>query len=551
MPNPRPAIVALSLLLLAAPGASARAADAAGLYGDYLAARFATAQSDPAMAATWYLDAVEHSPHEADLLRQAFLASALSGRAEAAGLARLLPGDRYAQLWLAEIAAKAGEWSAVETRARGLPHDGLTDVLRPLLLAWAAQAQGRTEAALGLLGPHAASGPFQGLFALHEGLIADLAGRATKATAALTQAREEQPGAPSLRLAQMLASFDARHDRQADGLGVLAQAAAAAPEIGLALPALSANAARPVVGDAAEGIAEAFLAAAGSLRMQDQGQPAMLLLRMALDLRPDLTAARLLAAELDDARLRPEAARRTLGAIGAGDPLFPLARLHLAALTARAGDTAAALETLDALALACPHSALPLARKAALLRAKGQFAEAVSVYDTAITRENADWTLYYERGSARDQAHDRAGAEADMRRALELAPEQPFVLNYLGYSWAERGEHLEDARRMIVTAAQAEPNDGAIVDSLGIVMLRQGDVAGAIAALERATELMPDDATVNGHLGDAYAAAGRRLEAGYEWRRALMLHPEPEEAERLRAKLDVPPRQSASVEKQP
>jgi tetratricopeptide (TPR) repeat protein len=431
------------------------------------------------------------------------------------------------------------------------PRDGLTDVLRPLLIAWSEQARGRTDAALRILHPLTADGSFRAVFALHAGLIADLAGRAPAATQAFGLAAAGY-GTPSLRLAQMLASFYTRHGRQADAMRVLAQASDVAPEIGLVLPALSAEAARPVIRNAADGIAEAYVAAASSLRMQDHGEPAMLLLRLALDLRPDFTAARLLEADLLAARNQPEQARHVLDKIAADDALAPLAQLHRAGLMQRAGDTDGALRELDALARDCKQSPLPLAEKAGMLRAKGRFAEAAAVYDQAIARLPAqprasDWVLFYERGVALDQAHDWTRAEADLRHALELSPDQALVLNYLGYSWADKGMRLAEARRMIEKAVRAEPNDGAMVDSLGWVMLRTGDLPGAVRTLERASELMPNDATVNGHLGDAYAAAGRKLEAGYQWRRALMLHPEAGEAERLRAKLDDAPRQSASA----
>ncbi len=555
-PLSRTATLALlsASLLAGTPGlpvarAASRTPGSSGLYGDFLAAQFATAQADPAAASDAYLRALEQSPDQPDLLRRAFLASMLAGRSEAMGLARLLPGDRTAQLLLADAAARSGDWAGVEARARALPRDGLTEVLRPLLIAWSEQARGRTDDALAGLRKLAEAGPFRAMFALHAGLIADLAGREPEAAKSFTVA-ESAVDAPSLRLAEMLASFDARHGHQGAAMRVLARAADTAPEVGLVLPRLSAAAARPAIRGAADGIAEAYLAAAGSLRLQDQGQASLLLLRLALDLRPDFSAARLLAADLLELRHEPPAARALLEGIGEKDPLSPLARLHLAGLMQRQGDLTGAIGELDALARDCPQSPLPLAEKAGLLRGKGRYAEAVAVYDQAIARvpaqpEAADWALFYERGVARDQAHDWAGGEADLQHALALSPDQAMVLNYLGYSWAEKGEHLTEARRMIEKAVQAEPTDGAIVDSLGWVMLRQGDVAGAVPTLERASELMPDDATVNGHLGDAYAAAGRRLEAGYQWRRALMLHPEPEEAEKLRTKLDEAPRQAA------
>ncbi len=314
------------------------------------------------------------------------------------------------------------------------------------------------------------------------------------------------------------------------------------------MPSLTAHIERRPVAEATDGIAEAFLAAAGSLRMQDNGRPAMLMLLIALDLRPSLSAARLLAADIDEAHNRPQAAQRMLAAVPPTDPLAPIAELNTAALLADNGETDAALAAFDALADSCPQSSLPLAQKAALLRAKDRYAAAIDAYDAALARGKPDWTLLYQRGITRDLAHDRAGAESDMRKALKLAPDQPVLLNYIGYSWAERGEHLDEARRMIEEAARAQPNDGAIVDSLGYVQLRQGDIADAVRTLEHATELVPDDPTVNAHLGDAYAAAGRQLEAGYQWRRALTLHPEAAEAERLKAKLEVPPRQSAAAD---
>jgi Flp pilus assembly protein TadD len=155
-------------------------------------------------------------------------------------------------------------------------------------------------------------------------------------------------------------------------------------------------------------------------------------------------------------------------------------------------------------------------------------------------------------GIAEERAHQWPKAEADFLHALQLSPDEPFVLNYLGYSWTEQGTHLAEARRMIERAAAARPNDGAIIDSLGWVALREGDTARAVSDLEKATELQPEDPTINGHLGDAYWAAGRKLEALYQWRRALTLNPEPEDVPKLEAKLHdaqaaEQPRQAQSV----
>ena len=179
---------------------------------------------------------------------------------------------------------------------------------------------------------------------------------------------------------------------------------------------------------------------------------------------------------------------------------------------------------------------------AAGLRRRSQFAEAAAVFDRAFARlpevRPSDWALLYERAVALDRAGNWDRAERDLERALQLAPEQPYVLNYLAYSWTERGSNRDRARVMLERAATLRPEDGSIVDSLGWALLRTGDVAGGVRNLERAVELQPEDATINGHLGDAYLAAGRPREAEFQWRRALSRNPEPDEERRIRARLE-------------
>ena len=218
-----------------------------------------------------------------------------------------------------------------------------------------------------------------------------------------------------------------------------------------------------------------------------------------------------------------------------------MVRLQRADLTERLGRTEEAMHELQQIGHDYPDSSIPAMREGDLLRSKQRFTEAIAAYDRAIGRIKTpgptDWLAFYDRGICYERSHQWAKAEADFRHALTLAPDQPFVLNYLGYSWADMGENLAQAREMIEKAVQHRPNDGAIVDSLGWVMLRQGEVPDAVKTLERAVELDPEDASINGHLGDAYWAAGRKLEATYQWRRALTFNPEPDDVAKLEAKL--------------
>ena len=148
-----------------------------------------------------------------------------------------------------------------------------------------------------------------------------------------------------------------------------------------------------------------------------------------------------------------------------------------------------------------------------------------------------DWTLFFDRAVALDHDHQWNRAEADLRHALLLSPDQPYVLNYLGYSYAEQNRNLDEARSMLERALGQKPHDGAFLDSLGWIILKQGRVARAIDQLQQAAELTPEDPTVNYHLGVAYWQAGRRVEAENQWRRALILNPDPDDLPKIEARL--------------
>jgi tetratricopeptide (TPR) repeat protein len=511
-----------------------------GAFGEFLTGRFAMSEADAQGAATQFLRALSGRPDDPELLQPAFIASLIAGRSEAAQLARALPDSQPAQLLLAQIEVRAGHWQAAERRFHMLPRQGFTQLLQPLLIAWSQQGDGRTDAALATLRPFVDGQRFRGIFALHAGLIADQAGRSADAAKLYRQAATEF-GGTNVRLAQILASAEARHGHPGEALRIFTTLAADAPEMGIAVAPLTAASMTPPVPRAADGIAEAYLAFAAALRAQDGGEFAMVLLRLAIDLRPDFTAARLLGAEILESQRHFDNALQILATVPTDDPLIGVVRLQRAALTERLGHTEDAMRELQRIAHDFPDSPIPLMRQGDLARGKQRFAEAIAAYDRVIDRIKSpgpnDWLVFYNRGICYERSHQWSKAEIDFRHALSLAPDQPYVLNYLGYSWADMGQNLTQARQMIEQAVQRRPNDGAIVDSLGWVMLRLGEVAAAVKTLENAVELEPEDPSINGHLGDAYWAAGRKLEATYQWRRALTFNPEPDDAAKLEAKL--------------
>ena len=546
---PLAAILSGLAVLMALPGAlpGARAGTAApagaapiGADTNYLDGSYALAAGDPGIAARYFARALATRPSDPLLLHRAFATALMAGQPDAARFARRLQDDDAANLLLAAEAAQAGHWDAAQRHIGALPQDGQAGLLRPVLRAWAAQGAGQTDAALAALAPRIAGPHAPGFYLLQAGLIADLAGRDSTAAGLFARARAAL-GPGDLRTTLIFASFDARHGRQAAALQRLDQLGQAAPEFAIALPGLVARLRDRPVATASDGVAEAFLGLGATLQAADRPDSALLMLRLALIARPDFSAARLLAAELLGDQHKNADALALLQGIAADDPLGPVADLQIAELRRRQGDPAAGLLVLGRLEHLFPHSPLPFGEAGDILRATHHPKEAVQAYTQALANAAPlgprDWVLLYNRGIAYDDAHDWPRAVADFHHALTLLPNQPLVLNYLGYSWADRDQNLPQAQRMIETAARLRPDSAAIADSLAWVLYRRHDIAHAVAVAQHAAELAPEDATINYHLGAVYWAAGRHLEARYQWQRALTLAPDAPLAAKLRGLL--------------
>ncbi|MGK7862411.1 tetratricopeptide repeat protein [Falsiroseomonas sp. E2-1-a4] len=523
--------------------AAAEAAEPEGVFGNYLSGRFAQSETDTRVAADRLLAALRRDPNQGELLSRAFAAALLDGRPEALRLARRLPQNQAAALLLVGSESLAGRWDRAEQRIRALPRQGPAQLLQPLLLAWVQQGRGQTDAALATLRPLAETGRLRGIHSLHMALIADLAGRPREAERAIRVALAETPD-PSLRLLQVAAAIFARSGREGEAMALVDGLGRALGDYALAASSPAQRRAlletRPV-SSAVEGISESYLTLAVALRQQGGGDAALILARLSLRLRPDFSPTLLLIAENYAEERHPDTALQVLEAVPGADPLAPVTALRRATLFDRMDRVEEAEAALRGLAADLPEQPQPLVRLGDMLRVRSRFPDAVQAYDAALARiptpGATDWPLYYARGIAHERSGNWPRAEADFKRALELAPEQPYVLNYLAYTWVEQGRDLPEARRMLERAVALRPNDGNIVDSLGWALFRMGDIPGAIAALERAVELEPRNSVINDHLGDAYWAAGRRQEARFQWRRAMGLEPEAAELEKITVKL--------------
>ena len=238
-------------------------------------------------------------------------------------------------------------------------------------------------------------------------------------------------------------------------------------------------------------------------------------------------------ANLFDQIKQPEQAIAAYRMVPATSPLREGAEIQSALELEVLGKSDEAMRRMTQIVAERPHDVDALSSLAGLQRAAKKYAEAAETYDRAIAavgipqREN--WTLFYFRGICFERDKQWPKAESDFKRALELVPDQPLVLNYLGYTWVDRGVNLEEAFKMLRRAVELRPDDGYIVDSLGWAHFKLGQFAEAAETLERAINLKPADPVLNDHLGDAYWRVNRRIEAHFQWNHARDMGPEPDD----------------------
>ena len=240
---------------------------------------------------------------------------------------------------------------------------------------------------------------------------------------------------------------------------------------------------------------------------------------------------------------KPELANKIYERVLPTSPLQRNAQIQLAMNLDTLDQSDEAKAHLEKLIAANPGDVEAIMALGNVLRGRKQFAECADIYSKAVStitkEEKPNWVLYYFRGICYERSKQWSKAEADLRKSLELYPEQPLVLNYLGYSWIDQGVNLDDGMSMIKRAVEQRADDGYIVDSLGWAYYRLGNIDEAVKQLERAVELKPEDPTINDHLGDAYWRAGRVLEARFQWSHARDLKPEPEDLSKIETKLKV------------
>jgi tetratricopeptide (TPR) repeat protein len=516
--------------------------------GNYLSALIAGADRDTHAAATFAREALRFDRRNKELIERAFVASLSNGdMREAFGigerLAKLDPKNGLVNLAMGARSFKNRQFANARTEISRGGVGRQRDLTVTLLTAWSYAGAGDSRRALDTL-DKIRDERLASFRDYHMGLIADIAGNTAEATKRLKAAYEAEK--TSLRILDSWARFQSRRGERDDAKKAYEAYDQIAPRHPLVLAAMadlaSGKALESNVPNAVAGAGEVFyqLGAMGS--QQNDSFAAMIYLRMALHLAPENALGVITLADIYERLKQYERAIDVYEMVPAKSPLRNNADVQSALILEAMGKSDDALKHMKSIVAAAPKDIEALTSLANLHRARKEFKEAAEAYTKVIETiekpSRGDWTMFYFRGIAFERSKQWPKAEADFKKALELFPDQPMVLNYLGYSWVDQGINLEEGFRLLREAVRQRPNDGYIIDSLGWAHYRLGRYEEALKELEKAIELKPGDPVINDHLGDVYWKVGRKLEAKFQWNHARDLKPEPDDLEKILKKIE-------------
>ncbi len=541
--------IALAALVLTSTDA---AAQMTGVSGAYLAGTNALKVHDYSEAAQYFERALAFDGANAKLLQNTVVANLSLGEVRAAvgpakALAMVAPEGQIAGLVVIADMIERGDFHAAMSALRGDTYT-LAPLMRDLLIGWMHEALGEQQAASAHFASMGTDEDAVGMFGKYHNALAHAVRGEFETAAQLISDGPNGLIRISGQSVEIYAEILAATGRREDAIVAINEELAT----GRQNPALNALRDKLVMGETVEftalgnpsdGAADVFQTFASVVLGGKERDFALYYARLALHLRPEAETSLFIAAELLEEQEQYDLAVEALAQVPADSASHLRAEIARAKAMEAAGQVDVAIEILRQLEKenaenASVHTALGL-----IFRASKRFDECIDSYSSAIdliqTPQRRDWYVYYSRAICHDRGDAWDSAEADFRTALERAPEQPLILNYLGYSMVEKGQSIDEAKGMIERAVAARPDSGFVTDSLGWVLYRLGEFEAAVPHMERAVELEPVDPIINDHLGDVLWMVGREREARFQWRRALSFEPEAEDALRIRRKLEV------------
>ncbi|QYO77588.1 tetratricopeptide repeat protein [Devosia salina] len=515
--------------------------------GAYMAGQQALKDLRTDEAARYFSDAAQADWDNPILIERAFVALATDGQiGKAASTARRMleldSRNELAELVVATEALKERRYGAAIRQLGEISQDSFSGITAGILRAWALVGDNRGDEAQALMEQLGANG-LEDFLVFHRALMAEAAGNTDLALELAARAFEAEPYVARMAevYARMLAN-DGQFDAARDVLETFEAEGLSHPIIQVVREAVEAGR-RPGVfaANVQIGAAEMFHGIGVALSRDGSSDLALVFLRLGVYLDPGADVIAMSLGELLDNAGQHEAANGIYDAIPVNSALKPMAVVRIAQNLDATGDRAEAIRRLRNIVATRPDDLDAVSVLGDLLRYDEDYLGAADAYGKALEisggESPADWRFYYVRGIAYERAKEWPKAEADFLKALKLNPDQPQVLNYLGYSWIDQDMHLEEALGMIEKAVEAQPQDGYIIDSLGWAFYKLGRMEEAVETLERAVMLLPNDPEINDHLGDAYWKAGRKLEARFQWNIARSVDTDGNVAERVAPKL--------------
>lgn len=545
------ATTGLAGLLLAVPvlaqGAFVDIAKAPSPTGSYLAGQEAMSDLRTVDAAKFLGDAAIEEWDNPLVVNRAFVAYAANGEIErsadtARRMLELEPANQLAQLVIATEAVKNRRYTAAIRDLDKLGADSFEGITGSILKAWALVGDGRFDDAFASLDA-IADGGLEEFLVFHRAIMAEVTGHSDIAQDLITQSIETDPYTADVveAYARILGAAGRFDDALAAIVAFEAQ--------GLSHPIITElkqqliNKQRPgLFADSVQaGAGQMFHSVGLAFAREGTTDIALVLERLAQYLDPKNDTIPLVIGQLYDGAGQHELANAQYDALPANSLLKPMATVRVADNLDALGDRPEAIRRLTNIVSTNPTDIDAISVLGDLLRSDKQYSASADAYTKALAVSGGsspgDWRFYYVRGIAYERSDQFPLAEKDFLKALDLNPNQPQVLNYLGYSWVDKGLNLDRALDMIQKAIEGSPNDGYIIDSLGWAYYRLGRFDEAVQKLEEAAVLRPVDPEINDHLGDAYWRVGRKLEATFQWKVASAMDTEGNVRARIEPKL--------------
>jgi len=520
---------------------------AAGLY---LAGQHAVNAGDMKTAADLLPMALDADPGNTNLAQLALVALVSDGRFDPAiALAKQTieadPKAPLAGMVLAIDAVKRDKPEEAHKRLNAMGEDAVGRIAQPLIVAWLILEEQGLDKAEAAMKPIQAVDGLKPLVEAHLAMMETMSGKADAAGKRFAGLADNEH--LTSHILELYVDLLHRQGRDGDAKKVIDKFRGLTNDMsGSMADVLEARLKQPspkppLVDTPAKGVAEVLFDIGSLLRSDKLNGQAVLFSRMALYINPKLDIAKLLVGNLLQDGDHLESAVDVYQTVTPDSPYRWSAQLAISDCLRDLDKTDDALKQLQDLVKAEPKRTEAAIALGDLLRREKRFPEAADAYSTAIERIGMpradDWSVFYFRGTAYERNNQWDKAEPDFQKALALSPDQPYVLNYLAYTWIEKREHLDEALKMLEKAVQQRPEEGFIVDSLGWAYYQLGKYDKAVGYLERAVELQPEDPVLNDHLGDAYWRVGRKVEAKFQWSRALNFKPEADQVGTIQGKI--------------